>query len=254
MTCRIVFFCFVFCTYISLSQGFDWQISPRLPFEIPRNYLGITGGYSKTFYNGSLILTESFVNCTKFETGEGRSYSFGFVGENWFTPYLSFGIEVKYSFSRGKMVAMADSFPVLIKLNPAIVKVENEMFLSYNYLVLTFGGKIRLWESKFYIGTILDFDLKVKTNYEVFEQVLSPPEYHFVDFTQRRKLFGGKISDLSFFSLSPKLVFGYDATLGIGLYASPRLAIEFPFFNYSKEDRLRLLAFSFCINILYGIW
>lgn len=254
MTRPIVLLFFVLCSFKSFSQGFDWQISPRLPFQIPQNYLGAVGSFSKIFYKGTLNLTEAFINCTKFETGEGKSYSFGISGEHWYTPHLSFFLEVKYFNADGKMLSLADSFPVLIKQNPAIVKVQNEMYLSYNYLVITFGGKIRLWESNFFVGTTFDLALKTKTSYDVFEQVLSPPEYHFVDFKQRRKLFGGRISDLSFFSFSPKFVFGYDATLGIGLYATPRFAIELPLYNYSKEERLRLLAFSISINILYGIW
>lgn len=254
MTRLIVLFFFVFCSFRSFSQGFDWQISPRLPFQIPRNYLGATGSFSKIFYNGALNLTESFVNCTKFETGEGKSYSFGISGEHWYAPDLSFFFEVKYFFANGKMFAFADSFPVLIKQNPAIVKVQNEVYLSYNYLVLGFGGKIRLLESKFFIGTTFDLAFKIKSNYDVFEQIISPPEYHFIDLTQRRNLYGGRISDLSFFLFSPKFVFGYDATLGIGLYATPRLAIELPLYNYSKEERLHLLAFSLSINLLYGIW
>lgn len=254
MTRQIVFFFFVLFSLKSFSQGFDWQISPRLPFQIPRNYLGVTGSFSKIFYKGALNLTESFVNCTEFRTGKGESYSFGISGEHWYTSFISFVFEVKYFSANGKMFALADSFPVLIKQNPAIVKVQNEMFLSYYYLVMTFGGKIRLFESNFFIGTSFDLAFKTKTNYDVFEQVLSPPEYHYIDYTQRRKLFGGRISDLSFFSFSPKFVFGYDATLGIGLYATPRFAIELPFYNYSKEERLHLLAFSLSINILYGIW
>lgn len=241
-------------TIKSYSQGFDWQISPRLPFEIPQYYLGATISFSKIHYNGSLLLTESFVNCAKFESGSGRSYSFGFSAEYWFTAFVPFFIELKYLSANGLMKAMADSFPILVKQIPKIVKVQNEMSFSYSYIVLTIGGKLRLLETNFFIGANLDFAVKTHSKYDVFEQVLSPAEYHFVDFSQRRKLFNGLISDLSFFAISPKLTFGYNATLGVGIYATPRISFEFPFINYSTEEKLRLTTFSFGVSFLYGIW
>lgn len=248
-----VIFLIIITALKSYAQGFDWQISARLPFEIPRLFGGVVVNSSKISYKGSLNLTESFIECTKFESGIGSAFSFGFMMEYWQKANYALFFELKFLNAKGEMQALADSFPVLIKQIPRIVKVQNDVNFYYSYILAEFGVKYRLFETNLFAGLSFNFDLKTSSKYDLFEQVLSPPEYHFKDFSQRRKLFNGKISDLSVFAVSPKFSLGYNAVLGIGIYATPQISFEFPLYNYSSQDRLRITTLSIGISILYGI-
>lgn len=246
----IILFCVPFW---ALSQGFDWQYSPRLPFRIPKLFVGITGTSSVIAYSGNLNLYESFVNCSKFQSGKGFAYSFGIHGEYWFTHSIAFNIGLDYQKFNGNLVTPGDSFPILIRNQILMGKVENTLDMSYSYFNIIVGVKNRLFTTNFFVGATFDFGVKLSTKYSVSEKVISPPEYHFTDGSQARQIFDGRLSDLSFFKISPALNFGYDAILLLGVYASPMVSFEIPLFNYSKEDRLRLMKITAGITIYKGI-
>ncbi|ROL55741.1 hypothetical protein D9V84_10840 [Bacteroidetes/Chlorobi group bacterium Naka2016] len=235
------------------SQGFEWEISPRMPFSIPKLYFGILGSYTRNSLNGSLTLYENYFSCAKFTSGGGNSNSFGLKIEYWKTHNLAFNASFNFQANKGSFVAAGDSFPIQIKGIPKIVKVENELAMDYKYLVADFGAKYRLGSTHLFIGGNLEFGLKLVTEYELFEKVKSPPEYHFIDNTQRRKIVDGRLSDLSIVVVNPKIALGYDATLFPGVYASPSIAVQIPLFNYSRQENLKLFSLQLSISILRGI-
>ncbi|MGB9771817.1 MAG: hypothetical protein ACPLX7_07555 [Candidatus Kapaibacteriota bacterium] len=236
------------------TQGFDWEISPRLPFAIPKFYAGISSNASKNYLNGSLTLYENYFSCAKFNIGSGKSNSFGFKAEYWYKPEIAFNASILYQLNKANFVADGDSFPVQIKGIPKIVKVENELSMNYNCVVVDFGAKYRLASTNFYAAFNLELGVKLSSQYDLYEQVKSPPEYHFIDNTQRRKLVDGKLSDLTLLFIIPKISIGYDATIFPGIYASPNVAVQLPLFNLSREGNLRLFSILLSISFMRGIW
>lgn len=239
--------------FLALSQGFDWQYSPRLPFRIPKLFVGITGTSSVIAYSGNLNLYESFINCSKFQSGKGFAYSFGIHAEYWSTHSIAVNLGLDYQKFNGNLLTPGDSFPILVLNNILRAKVENTLDMDYSYLNIIIGIKNRLFATNFFVGTSLDVGVKLSTKYSVSEKVVSPPEYHFTDGSQTRQIFDGRLSDLSFFKISPALNFGYDAILMLGVYASPMVSFEIPLSNYSKEDRLRLVKITAGVTIYKGI-
>lgn len=104
----LVFF-FVVHPILIHSQGFDWELSPRLPFSIPRIYFGIATNISKNFYNGSLSLFEDYYKCSVFSTGDGSSNAFGLKAEYWLVPTISLNCSILFLNSRSNFTALGDS-------------------------------------------------------------------------------------------------------------------------------------------------
>lgn len=247
-------FCIIFFAFgKSFPQGFEWELSPRLPFSIPKFYAGIQGAISKNFFNGTLTLYENYFSCAKFTSGTGGTNSFGVKVEFWYKHDFAFNASLNFQTSNGKFVALGDSFPVEIKGIPKVVKVENELAMKYKHFVADIGAKYRIASSHFFLGANLEFGFKFSSSYDLYEQVKSPPEYHFIDNTQRRKLVEGNLSDLSLLFVNPKILVGYDAILFPEIYASPSVAFYIPLFNFSREENLKLFSINFCFAIMRGI-
>ncbi len=244
---------FLFSHFLGYSQGFDWELSPRLPFSIPTTYIGVAGSASKNNYSGSITLFENFYNCGKFSQGSGYSNSFGFKGEHWYKPNIALSAAFIFQNSKANFITEGDSFPVQIKNIPKIVKVENELIMDYSFIAIDFGAKHKIASTNFYLGFNLEIGIKLSTKYELYELVKSPPEYHFIDNSQRRKIVEGRLTDLSLLFFIPKATFGYDATVFPGIYASPSISIQLPLFNLTKQENLKLLSFQIGISILRGI-
>jgi len=248
----IIFSTLLFASQI-LAQGFEWELSPRLPFSIPKTYIGFVSCYTKNYLNGSLTLYENYFSCANFSSGAGNSSSFGIKAEHWLEPNLALNGSLFFSLSNGSFVADGDSFPVYIKNIPKMVKIENELSLNYRYLVFDLGAKYRIPSTHFFLGANLELGLKFSTRYDLFEQVKSPPEYHFNDNTQRRKIIDGKLSDLSLVFVNPKVTLGYDAKIFPWVYASPSISVALPIFNFSRDERLKILSIQVCLSLMRGI-
>lgn len=253
---RVVFILWIllFSNQELLSQGFDWELSPRLPFFIPKFYIGIYGNTSKNFYNGGLTLVENFYSCGKFTNGSGNSASFGIQTEYWYRPNIAFHGSLQFQNSKASFITEGISFPVLIKGQPTNVILENNLSMGYNYVLLNFGAKYRIFSSFLFLAGSLEIGIKTSSNYELYEQIKSPPEYHFIDNTQKRKIFDGKLAGLSLLTLNPKISLGYDATISPGIYASPSISVQIPLFDISNEEKLKLLSLQISVSFLRGMW
>ncbi|MFN3306540.1 MAG: hypothetical protein ACK42Z_05060, partial [Candidatus Kapaibacteriota bacterium] len=167
----LIAFFIVLHTVLIYSQGFDWELSPRLPFAIPKTYFGITTNFAKNFYNGSLSLFENYYTCSVFSTGDGNSNSVGFKAEYWFHPAIAFNCSILLLKSSSNFSALGDSFRVLIKDIPKVVQVANELFLEHNLLVIDLGAKHRISTSNIHFAGNLEFALKLSSKYNLYEQV-----------------------------------------------------------------------------------
>jgi hypothetical protein len=247
----ILFFLYAYNVY---SQGFPWELSPRFPFYIPVTYVGLDGYYAKSQFSGNMTLFENFYVCSKFDGGTGNAFALGATIEHWYWHNVALQGFVNFQTNRGQMVAQGDSFPVLIKGIPKIAKVENELSMDFKYLNFGVGVKWLPFRNNLYLRGLLEFGFKVSSVYEIYEQIKSPAEYHFIDNTQRRKVLEGRLSDLSLFKVEPKVCIGYDAPLFAGVYASPAITFDLPIYNFSKDETMRIFSIQFGLSLLFGIW
>jgi len=242
------------CACKTYSQGFSWELSPRFPFNIPVLYIGVDGYYATSQFSGDLTLFENYYVCSKFNSGNGNSFAFGVTIEHWYRYNVALNGFVNFQENKGKMVAQGDSFPVLVKGIPKIAKVDNELSMDFKFINLGVGIKWLPFRNNLYLRGLIEFGFKISSVYEIFEQIKSPPEYHFIDNTQRRKVLGGRLSDISLFKVAPKVCIGYDAPLFPGVYASPSITFDLPTYNFSKDETLRIFAVQFGLSLFFGIW
>lgn len=251
---RVFVLIYLFSSSILWCQGFSWELSPRFPFYIPRTYVGVEGFTSKNYLSGELTLLENLFICSKFDGGNGSAYYFGATIEHWYLHNVALHGYILFQGSNAKMISAGDTFPILVKGITKIARVENELSMNYKFINFGAGIKWRPLNSNLFVQGSLEFGFKLQSHFEIFEQVLSPPEFHFIDKTQRRKVWNGKLSDLSFFKIEPKICIGYDAPLFAGIYASPAITFGIPAFNFSKNETMRIFSVQVGLSLLIGIW
>lgn len=244
----IVFY--LFASYAQLSsQGFDWQYSPRLPFDTPVFFVGVNGNLNYFLHYGSLDLTESYKCCT-FTKGTGVGSIFGINAEYWQTGTIAISGSFSYMTVPGFFEADGEPLPVYPS---GIYYYKNEFNSTLSYLTLDTDAKWRLFLSHFFVGTGIRIGFLVSNKSEFYEKIVSPPEGRFNDGSQRRTIANGVISDIHSLFVTPKVSLGYDLNLGLSTYSSISFIAGLPIINISKDSEWQSWNFQIAIKIFRGI-
>lgn len=230
------------------SQGFDWQYSPRLPFETPIFFVGLNGNLTYLMHFGSIDFTESYKCCT-FNRGEGIGSIFGINSEYWQTPTIAFTGSLSYMTSPGNFEADGEPLPVYPS---GIYFYKNEFNSQLSYITLEIDVKWRLFLTHFFVGVGFRTGILVSNKSEFFEKIISPPEGRFNDGTQRRTIANGIISDIQPYFFTPKFNLGYDVNLGLGTYSSISISTGLPIINISKDSKWLSWIFQLNIKLFKG--
>ncbi len=243
----IIFFFFISQNKL-ISQGFDWQYSPRLPFETPDFFLGVNGNLSYYLHFGALDFTENYKCCT-FTNGEGIGTIFGINAEYWQTPTIAFTGSLSYMTVPGIFEAEGEPLPVYPS---GIYYYKNEFNSKLSFVSSELEAKWRLFLTHFFVGAGIRIGVLVSNKSEFYEKIVSPPEARFNDGSQRRTIANGVISDIQPLFFNPKLNFGYDLNLGLGTYSSIIFSTGFPIVNVSKDSRWLTWVFQLNIKLFKG--
>jgi len=228
---------------ISFSQGFDWQTSGRMPYIIPNLYIGINTGYSFNNHSGEFNLKEDFVECCQFTSGTGTGYNFGLAGEYWYDGYTAFNLVVDFTNAGGDFTIQS-----VVPTREGDFITEYGFNSSINYLNFEFGVKRRIYDTHITYGGGLRFSALISSNSNYTEQAIS----NNVPF-EKRTINNGTIQDLNSLLLSPVLFIGYDASLGIGYYASPHLSISYNINSVIEDESWRRFSISLGIRIFRNL-
>ena len=228
---------------ISFSQGFDWQTSGRMPYIIPDLFIGLNTGYTYYNHSGEFNLKEDFVECCQFTSGTGRGYNFGLVGEYWYDGYTAFIATIDFSKVGGDFT-----------IQSVLPTKEGDFITEYgfnsviNYLNFEFGIKRRIYETHITYGGGLKFSVVISSNSNYTEQAIS----NNVPF-EKRTINNGAIQDLNSILLSPVLFIGYDASLGIGYYASPNVSLSYNLNSVIEDESWRRFSISLGMKIFRNL-
>jgi len=225
------------------SQGFDWQFTYREPSNSPRLFVGINAQTEFSVHNGDINFSESLIPCCRFDKGNGVNFIGGINSEYWLTGG-EFALNAFLNYKSLSSNFTANPDPVYYKNDT--LRTEIKFSNSISYIQFALGGKYRIDLSHFYVGAGLRFDILLDNNFEHTERVTSV-NHSFNDGSTSRKINSGKIDDLSNLIVNPEIKVGYDFNLGLGLYASPNVAMSF---NLNEiADRTNWKAFNFALNI-----
>lgn len=236
------------------SQGFSWELSPRLFEKASDYFIGIDYKYGLSRENGDFSFYEDDCKCGEFSKGSGNRQYFSLQLEKW----LSDG-KTSYNFSLGislhnNLFSTKQSLPILLPNgNETLITYENRFESTLQNFNITFEYKKRLLES-FYFLSIGLHSVYVYENYQKhIEKILSPnyvnpfptnpPSY-------RRVVSSGKINDLRNFNFQPFLSIGKDIEFGFGYYASPYLQLSCSLLSQIKGEHWNSLQASIGIRIM----
>ena len=246
---KILFIMIFLLPVVSLSQGFDWQYSSRLPSKYPYLFIGGIAETNYLIHYGYIDLTEGYSKCCTFENGNGIGNGFGIASEYWKGIWAIYGTLTFSSFP-GNFTA--DGITLKRKLNDGTVydvKYQNDFKSSLSYVFFELGAKYRIFQSHMHVGGGLKLGFLTNNKAEHIERIVSPAEERFADGTQSQILSDGKISDLRSYVITPRIRIGYDLTFGTGLYASPTFSIGLPILNIAKNAQWQTWSFTLGISV-----
>jgi hypothetical protein len=246
-----ILFLFFLLNQFSYSQGFDWQYSPRLPFETPNLFIGVDLFSTYNMNSSDFVICEKDIVCDTFNKGAGIGYSAGLKLESWTSAVFSYFVCANYLYIPGKFIKENN-----FVYNPDVGDkvLEYEYFYSQYSIGAEIGCKYRM---NFILPHLFSgisirglYQINAKDEFilrKVSEADWINQEIYFTDFD------GPEFSE---FILMPELKLGYDLNMGLGSYSSLYLAAGVPLYSYiSKSDgSLRRWAFSAGISYFpFGI-
>lgn len=201
-----------------LSQGFDWQLSSRKPFDITNKYIGVTGSIAYGSHSGDFPFLENDVVCCNYESGSGTGVQIGLAGEYWYQNNIAFSSALLYTRIASKF---STETSVIKKTNPDLPGFNwvtaYESDISLDYITLDLAVKQRIYD-KLNLKAGIDFNYNIGSSELHKNIVVEPANIPFSDGTFEKVLTNGRIGDLSKMVLGVSLGLSYDINLGIEKY------------------------------------
>lgn len=225
----------------AFAQGFDWQLSSRLPVRHSNLFLGLQADYSFSSETGRFDFYEDECNCGSFKDGSGKGFSVGIQGEYWLEDGLtSLKSSLTYSSISPEFSAI-QSLPVLLPDDSeANIDYKNTFSSNISYIAFSFGAKRRLFETHFHIGADLSFAVLTGNSETHKEKIIGPswaPPFSTNPASYERLVSEGKVEELKSFDIYSTVSVGYDIDAGIGYYISPKIGFRIPMMSLiSKGD------------------
>lgn len=211
------------------SQGFDWYYSSRLPFDIPKLFVGAKAEIGSLNHNVNLSLLEAIsgnelgneFECCRFNFGAGRSIKIGGIVEYWYESYsavnLSFGfVQNQVNFERNTTplpLPNGDFFNTKITYNTNI-----------SNLYFDLGWRYKILESHFFINPSLNVNYYLSSSAgDMKESIVSPDYETFSDGSLVRIIENGKVPETNSINYNFNFKIGYDFSIDNGIYISPYL-------------------------------
>ncbi len=221
----------VFMTQEARSQGFDWQYSSRLPSAYPRLFLGgsVSGIYG--FHTADIYSLGEEYRCGDYKQGVETGISAAAVGEYWLpVSMVEFWGMMGFRTSTTRFTSQPPSEP--FRRNGVEFELSREfaMDVYLRALLMEAGVKYRIARTHAHLGIGLRTDLVLSTTAEQTETILTP-----VEFTQSIAYGEQTLTGMRRLLLTPIIAAGYDAELGKGIYATPRITLGFPIMSRSSR-------------------
>lgn len=239
------FIVLIFCAINVGAQGFDWQYSSRLPSGSPTLFWGGGAKVNYGFHSADIYTLGEEYRCGDYKLGKETGFSLALAGEYWETGALSVWGEAGYRFSSVTFSSIPESQP--FKLGGVVYALSREfqMKAQFHAIELQAGIKWRFAPTHFHILAGVRGTLALKNTVEQTETILTP-----IEFTQAIQYGQTSLAGIRTFYLTPLLGIGYDAELGRGMYATPKVTIGLPLMSHSPVTSWESWDYSLGIVVL----
>lgn len=218
------------------SQGFDWEYSPRLPYKIPRAFIGAGYSYSYNQNIGDFSFFENNVYSLNFKNGNGTLNQLQFSFQYWNKPTFAVFGNVFYRTLQNDF-SQQMTYPRSNGVDNWLVTYQTNLQLSRDYLGISIGAKYRLFDTYLSIGGQITSQFLLSSNTAATEEIISPDFEHYIDGSTTREINKIKIPDFKNFLLQPEIFIAYDFSIVKGLYIQSSLRMQIPVFNSTSSDK-----------------
>ncbi len=240
-----------------MGQGFDWQYSARLPYNIPKLYGGAGGQLNYFFHNVNLRLFSDIIpECCSFDNGIGRGYSLFIQVEYWESGNMSIYGKILYNDIKSNF-KIQQKFPYYDTLTNSekYYRYETEAETRIGELMVNGGVRYRILETHFYIGAGINIGVNIWNSISAVERVLDTDENWFPNEPDphQRTYPGSRISELNLIILTPELRVGYDLNLGKNFYATIATVLGFNMISMTRDDNWHFVSGGIGVTILRAL-
>jgi len=242
-----------FTSLLSLqSQGFDWYYSSRLPFQLPKTYLGanINYTYNINYFEDIPVHQPSQNNEHVFDYSSlnNSNFNFGFNAEHWL--YNNLALLTKLSLNiHSNQFTNTETIPIDSKTLWTTQQNSNFQIMLFSFSP---GIKKRIPDTYFNFGFNLNLNLIINNKLESTEKSISPNWKTFSDGTKEINS-DFTMPNLSNFNLRPEVFLSYDYAFKIGYYLSPYIAVNYQLGSYFKSNQWNSFGIQFGVNLLKSI-
>lgn len=232
-----------------MSQGFDWQFSPRIPFSHSKFFWGFNASGLIISTTGNFSFLEDHIACCDYESGYGKSIKLGVSAEYWCRSAIalngSLNINlINSSFKQTIVVPRSDG------KNDYFSRYKYFLDESRNYISGDISAKYRILNSHFSAGGGISSSILISSQALHKEKIISPSDETFIDGSKERKITNGILQDYNTILITPSLFINYDLDLGIGYYSSIKFCSFFPLMSVVQNDNWREWKFGFEFQFL----
>ncbi|MER3328612.1 MAG: outer membrane beta-barrel protein [Candidatus Kapaibacterium sp.] len=236
-----------------VSQGFDWQVSSRHPYEITNKYIGAVGSLSYGYHTGNFPFLERDIVCCNYEEGDGFGVQFGLAGEYWYEHDLAFTASLLYSNINANF--RTETF-VVKKTNPDLPgfnwTTAYESDISLGYITIDMAVKKRIY-NKLNLRAGVDINFNINSSETHRNIVVSPNNIPFSDGTFEKELTNGRIGELSSFVLGVSIGASYDIDLGIERYGEISAITNYTVNSYVEDNSWQNLQAKLMLKAYLGL-
>lgn len=252
MTKYILIFIAVISTNL-FSQGFDWQVSTRSPYNITDLYIGATASIGYGYHSGDFPFLEKDIVCCNYESGTGTGVQFGLAGEFWYKNDLAFSVGLLYTRVSSQF---STETTVKKKINPDLPEFNwitaYESDINLDYISLDFAVKKRIYD-KLNIKAGVDLNFNFSSSETHKNLVIEPANIPFSDGTFEKVLSNGRIGDINTILLGLSLGLSYDVNLGVERYGEIAILSNYTVNSYIANNSWDNLQVKLKASAFLGI-
>ncbi len=219
-----------------LAQDFNWQYSSRLPFKIPKFFLGLNSSFNFNYNSGDFTFLSENIPCCNFKSGDGFGYIIGVTSEYWILPKTSIFTSINFNQFNSQFLTKSEPYPYR---DFEDLITEYEFNHSLSYLLLELGIKQRVFD-KFGLTIALIPQIYLNSSQEFIERNISKNNFFF----NEKKYNNGKIPELKSLIFLFDLKFTYDLNLGLGKYSELYFSTSLPLGHISNNQYWEIYHFT----------
>lgn len=233
------------------SQGFDWEYSARMPFEIPTLYIGGSILADVSFHSGNIKSLERTFTCAEYGSGSGFAGGAGLSAEWWIQPRtaLSFSTII-----RTNNVVFASPTVQLPLATGEFLSERYSLSTNALYLSVVAAAKQRILLPFAFVGAGIQLDSRISGSISQKVEALEPTWFKYNDTRSTSKqLSNSEVSELRQLTASLLLSVGYDLDVGEGQYLSPSLNVALPLTSASTATEWYNTTLGIRCSWLFGL-